>query len=382
MTITNTSMNIHCPIGKTGYGITSWNIVKQLYLMDVDVTLFPVGNNMELNGEEEKPIVEKMLNKTGSYDPAAPFLKIWHQHDLALRVGYADYYSYPFFELDTFNEREKHHMNCCDHMFTSCDWAKQVLLDNDINIPITIAPLGVDMNIFKTPAKIRLDTGKYIFGHIGKWEKRKSHDFLLKAFESAFDANDDVELWLLPHNSFLNDQELETWIDLVRNNKLKDKIKVYNRLPTQYHLAEFIFNIDCGVFLSRAEGWNNEILECMAMDKPIIATYYSAHTEYCNEKNSYLVHVEDKEPANDGKWFFGNGHWAKLGDNELAQTVEYMRYAYNNKISSNPEGVISAKKYDWNNTARIILDTINKKAKKEYIMEKKQKRKKLQNRSK
>lgn len=380
--MTKISVNINAPIGKTGYGITSWNIIKQLYLMDVDISLFPIGSNMELNGEEEKPIVQKMINRIVDFDPSAPFLKIWHQNDLAMRVGYGDYYAFPFFELDTFNQREKHHMNCCDHLFMSCSWARDIVLQNDIDVPITIAPLGVDTNIFKVPNKIRLDSGKYIFGHIGKWEKRKSQDFLLKAFETAFDANDNVELWLLPHNPFLTDDELEPWLNLVRNNKLRDKIKVYNRLPTQYHLADFIFNIDCGVFLSRAEGWNNEILECMAMNKPIIATYYSAHTEYCNDKNSYNIHIEDKEPAEDGKWFFGNGNWAKLGDNELSQTVDYMRYVYKNNISSNPEGIISAQKYNWQNTSKIIHDTIVAKINKNQIDQKKTRRKKLQNRSK
>lgn len=352
-------ININCPIGKTGYGITSLNIIKQLYLLGADISLFPIGNNMELNGEEEKPIIQKMLSGMDTFSKNSPCLKIWHQHDLALRIGSGKYFCYPFFELDTLNNRERHHINTCDHIFTSSSWAKNILLNNNISIPITIAPLGVDTNIFRTPNKIKLDTGSYVFGHIGKWEKRKSQDFLLKAFELAFEVNDNVELWLLPHNMFLSKEEEEKWLSLVRNNKLKDKIKIYNRLPTQYQLADFIYNIDCGVFLSRAEGWNNEILEFMAMNKPIIATNYSAHTEYCTENNSYLVHVEDQEIAEDGKWFFGNGKWAKLGDNELAQTIDYMRYLYNNKITSNLNGINSAKKYSWKNTAEIILNTIS-----------------------
>jgi len=369
-------INVNCPIGKTGYGITSLNIIKQLHLLGADLTLFPIGNNMELNGEEEKPIINKMVSGMDSFDPSAPFLKIWHQHDLALRVGHGEYFTYPFFELDTLNKKEKHHINCCDHIFTSCAWAKDVLLKNDISIPITIAPLAVDTNIFNIPKKIRLDNNNYVFGHVGKWEKRKSQDILLKAFELAFDINDNVELWLLPHNPFLNKQEEEVWLDLVRNNKLKDKIKVFNRLATQYQLADFIFNIDCGVFLSRAEGWNNEILEFMAMNKPIIATNYSAHTEYCTDNNSYMVHVEDTELAEDGKWFFGTGKWAKLGDSEISQTVEYMRYVYKNKIISNTDGVKTAEKYSWKNTAQIILNTISSSFVKSEIEEKRKKRRK------
>lgn len=351
-------ININCPIGKTGYGITSWNICKQFYLLGAEVALFPIGSSMELNGEEEKPLVQTMLQRIENFDKNAPCLKIWHQYDLASRIGCGDYYSFPFFELDTFNQREVHHMNSCDHMFTTCDWAKRILRSNDVDIPITIAPLGVDTNIFKPPTKIKIDSGKYIFGHVGKWEVRKSQDFLLKAFELAFDVNDNVELWLLPHNPFLNEQEQSVWLNMVANNKLKDKIKVYNRLPTQYHLADFIFNVDCGVFLSRAEGWNNEILEFMAMNKPVIATNYSAHTEYCNDKNSFLVDVEDIEIANDGKWFHGTGKWAKLADNELDQTVNYMRHVYNNNILTNQSGLEISQKYSWTNTTKIIHETL------------------------
>lgn len=354
----NYKININSPVGKTGYGITSWNIAKQLHLLGIDVSLFPIGNSVELNGRDDQVIAEKMLDRINDFEIKSPFLKIWHQNDLAFRIGVGDYYSFPFFELDTFNKREIHHMNSCDYMFATCKWAKSILRNNDIDIPIAIAPLGVDASIFHVPNKIRVDSGKYIFGHIGKWEKRKSQDFLLKAFELAFDINDNVELWLVPHNPFLNEQETNYWLQLASENKLRDKIKIYGRLPTQYHLADLIFNMDCGVFLSRAEGWNNEILEFMAMNKPIIATNYSAHTEYCSENNSYLVHVDDTEIANDGKWFFGNGKWAKLAENELDQTVNYMKYVYHNNITTNPNGVTTSNRYSWKNTATIIHETL------------------------
>jgi hypothetical protein len=98
----------------------------------------------------------------------------------------------------------------------------------------------------------------------------------------------------------------------------------------------------------------------MAMNKPVIATNYSAHTEYCTNKNCYLVNIDDLEPANDGKWFNGSGNWAKLGQNQLEQTIEHMRYVYNNRVDSNPEGVSTAEKYSWINTANIIQQTLTR----------------------
>ena len=57
---------------------------------------------------------------------------------------------------------------------------------------------------------------------------------------------------------------------------------------------------DCGVFLSRAEGWNLGLLEMMAMGKPVITTNYSGHTEFATPANALLVEVPEVEPAKDG----------------------------------------------------------------------------------
>lgn len=354
------NLNINCPIGGTGYGITSYNIVRGLHNLNTNISLFPIGSNLECNNEEDSVLLRNLYKNNETFDYDAPCLKIWHQHDLASRIGKGHYYSFPFFEIDKLTNKEKHNLNYCDYIFVASEWAKQVLLQNNIHKPIYVAPLGVDTNIFKIPPKIRVKNNNYIFFHIGKWEKRKSQDFLIECFNRAFINEDDVELWLLPHNPFLNKDEESHWLDLVKNSPLKDKIKIYHRLPTQYHLAEFIFYGDCGVFLSRAEGWNNEIPECMALDKPIIATNYSAHTEYCNSLNSYLVNIDELEEANDGKWFFGEGKWAKLAQNQMDQTIEHMRYVYHNNIASNPNGMETAQKYSWNNTCSIIDSTLTR----------------------
>lgn len=353
-------LNINCPINGTGYGITSSNITKELYKRNIDISLFPIGQNMEVNSDQDKKLFQELINKSNNFEYNAPCLKIWHQYDLASKVGNGKYYVFPFFEVDKLTDREKHHINYSDCVFTASKWGKKILQDNGIHKNIFVSPLGVDHNIFNIPVKIRVQEPIYRFFHIGKWEHRKSHDFLIHAFNQAFDINDKVELWMLPHNPFLNEQENNYWFNMVGQSKLKDKIKVFGRLNTQYDLASFIFRCDCGVFLSRAEGWNNEIVESMAMDKPIIATNYSAHTEYLTSDNSYMVNIDETEPANDGKWFKGFGNWAKLGQNQLDQTIEYMRYVYKNNINSNPEGIKTAKFYDWSRTAQIIDETMEK----------------------
>jgi|688.fasta_scaffold33682_9 glycosyltransferase involved in cell wall biosynthesis len=355
------NININCPINGTGYGITSLNITKALYASGINLSLFPIGNNIECNNAEDHDLIKKLLENNSTFNYSAPCLKIWHQYDLASRIGNGHYYTFPFFEIDKLTPREIHHLNYSDSIFSASSWGKTVLQNNGVTKPIYVAPLGVDMSIFNIPEnKILIEHDKYRFFHIGKWEHRKSQDILLKAFDSAFDINDNVELYLLPFNPFLNEAENNYWFNLVENCKLKDKIKIFGRLQTQYQVAEFINLCDCGVFVSRAEGWNNEILESMALNKPAIVTNYSAHTEYCTNDNSYLIDIDDTEPANDGKWFNGFGKWAKIGDKQIEQIIHYMKYVYSNRIDSNPNGVLTAKKYSWDNTSNVIQSTLLK----------------------
>jgi glycosyltransferase involved in cell wall biosynthesis len=349
------NINLNCPIGATGYGMVGLNILKSLSQLGTDISLFPIGNNIELNHDSEKSLFEQCLSRANFFDYNAPCLKIWHQFDLASKIGNGKYYAFPFFEINRLNDKEKHHLNYVSKIFVASHWAKQILIENGINKQIDVVPLGVDTNIFRTPPKIKLLNNNYVFFHIGKWEIRKGHDFLLKAFDAAFDINDNVELRLLPHNPFLNEQETQQWFSLVQNCKLKDKIKIFGRLQTQFHLAEFISDGDCGVFPSRAEGWNHELLESMALNKPVIATNYSAHTEYINNNNCFMINVDELEPANDNKWFNGFGNWAKLGQNQFDQLVYYMKHVYNNNIRSNQNGVLTANTLNWTNTAKNIL---------------------------
>lgn len=347
------NINMVCPIGYTGYGITSLNILKGLSER-CNVTLFHIGNNknISLNSQIEYDLVKSCMMGQQFYDNRAPILKIWHPHDLSMRPGKGKYCVLPFFELDTLSPIEVHQLNQTDLVFTASHWGKTILENNGVITNVVVAPLGVDTDIF-SPQEIK-PHNNYVFLHIGKWEKRKGQDVVIDCFNNAFSPEDSVELWLVPHNPFLTEDETDTWVKIVKNSHISDKIKIFPRLGTQYDLSKLINRADCGVFVSRAEGWNNEILETMAMNKPIIATNYSAHTEYCTPKNSMLVEITSLEKAYDNKWFNGEGSWANIGQTEKESIVEYMRTVYKNDIRSNPNGLETAKQFSWKNTVEII----------------------------
>jgi glycosyltransferase involved in cell wall biosynthesis len=345
------NLNFSGPINHTGYGISSFSILKKLSKKH-NITYFPKGNP-SVDSQEEYDFVTSLISKQNSFDINAPFLKIWHQFDLVDRIGRGTYYAYPFFELDTFNEREKKHLSVPDEIFVSSNWAKEVIKNNGINSTVSIVPLGVNREIFNENVTNARNDGKYVFLTIGKWEVRKSHDILPELFKKAFGNSKDVELWILAAehtSSYSSSEEIMKWKALYNS----PNIRVIPGVETQNDVANLIAHSDCGLYISRAEGWNLELLETMSMNKPVIATNYSAHTEFCNDQNSYMVEINEVEPAFDAKAFTGQGSWAKIGQQQKDQTIEHMRCVYENNIRVNPEGIKMAKKLSWENSADII----------------------------
>jgi glycosyltransferase involved in cell wall biosynthesis len=225
---------------------------------------------------------------------------------------------------------------------------------------VFVAPLGVDRTIFKESVSSRPET---IFFNCGKWEVRKGHDVLVEAFNQAFTPDDNVELWMMCHNPFYTDEENQHWENLYKGSVLGDKIRIIPRQRTQQDVYNIMRQIDCGVFPSRAEGWNLELLELMSCGKHVIATNYSGHTEFCTKENSMLIHTDEKEDATDNKWFFGQGQWAKVGDKQIKQIALYMgaihRAKQSNRLFVNNECINTAKKFSWDNTAKEIINAIS-----------------------
>ena len=343
-------INLQAPINQLGYGVAGLNILKALQ-DKAEVSLFPIGQPQVTN-QEDATAVRKGMEVANTFDHKAPCLKIWHQNQMAERVGSGKFFGFPIFELDTFNSLEKHHLNSCDELIVCSEWAWDVANKQTDHFPnfIHVVPLGVDAKLFP-PAPVRQgDTT--IFFNCGKWEIRKGHDILIKAFEKVLGHGEAAELWMMCSNPFNSPEEDARWNQLYNH----PKVKLIPRAETQAEVYNIMSQVDCGVFPSRGEGWNLELLEMMSAGKHVVTTNYSAHTEFCTKENSGLVTISDVEPAFDGKWFFGQGNWAKITEHvEFDLSMKMMKYILDKKGTLNEAGIETAKKFSWENTANQIL---------------------------
>lgn len=349
-------ININCPVNQLSYGIVGLNILKSLSQLGENVSLFPIGK-VTVTSNEDEALVKQCLNNAEGYDSHAPSIRLYHQFDLASHVGMPRI-GFPIFELDNFNSLEKHHIQSQDMVFVPSKWGQEVI-KRTCNVNATVIPLGVDTEIFNPSLYKKQRSNNYIFLQTGKWEVRKGFDVLHKVFNDTFNMKDKVELWLMPHNIFLKPHEVTKWEQLYLNSIMgkANRIKILPRVQTQKEVAEIMSQVDCGISLSRGEGFNLPSLELLSMGKNLITTNYSGHSQFCNHENSYLVEIDELEIAHDGKWFFGQGQWAKLGEKQLKQASKYMRECYDDK-KTNEEGIKTSARFSWSSTAKKILKAI------------------------
>lgn len=350
-------LNLFAPISTLGYGVVGLNILKGL-VHNHDIALSLIGNAD--TSKEDTHIVQSAIDKMQLFDQFvdAPCLKVWHEFALAERVGSGPYFAFPFFEINRLDDMRVNHLSSVDHIIVASKWAKDIIENANVTTPISVVPLGVNRSIFTH--NLQQIGNKCIFLNCGKWEKRKGHDVLLDMFQSAFPDEVDVALHMMPSNPFLPDKVRNEW---ERYYDSDPRVKIFKHVPSHKEVAQIMSESNCGIFPSRAEGWNLEILEMMSMGKHIITTNYSAHTQYCTDKNSSLIEIEKLETAEDGLFFDGSsGEWANLEGRSFDQGVQYLREFYEawklNPNLVNQEGIKTAEKLSWSNTAQQLEEII------------------------
>lgn len=375
-------INLTAPINQLGFGVVGLNALLALQQLGYEVALWTMGPPE--CPVEHQAAINRALAANQAYSPRAPSVRISQPLDFSHHVGRGLHVAITYFERDQLTAGEIHCLQNQDVVIASSSWMKELLARQIHGPKIAVACPGIDRQIFRPlqhPAVAPIQNGEdwdsmsatnpqrfaqsaatpTTFLVVGKWEFRKGHDVLPSLFQRAFTPHDNFKLVLMTVNPFLTQQQHSAWCQSFA--KLGSKVEIHHsRLPDQRALAQAMTQADCGVFLSRAEGWNLDAAEMLALGKHIIITNYSAHTEFVNGDNAWLVEIDELEPARDGIWFDGFGSWAKFGERQQLQAISHLRAVHQLKQSGrlgiNIAGQQSMLRFSWQAFANQIVEAI------------------------
>lgn len=226
--------------------------------------------------------------------------------------------------------------------------------------PIFIMPAGVDPDIFNpTVPAVPIDNA-FVFLSIFEWAERKAPEILLRAFNAEFKRREDVILFFKilvpPWASF----DVPAAVDDLHLSPTGGRviIDLGTYLPAR-ELGSLYRSADCFVLPTRGEGWGLPIYEAMACGLPVIATNWSAPSEYLSDQIAYPLRITRLVTAMDGKYPYCGYQWAEPDQEHLRHL---MRHVYEHQAEAREKGrrasefVLSS--LTWQHAAARIMDRL------------------------
>jgi glycosyltransferase involved in cell wall biosynthesis len=185
-------------------------------------------------------------------------------------------------------------------------------------------------------------------------EDRGGIQYVIKAYLEEFTKDDNVELRIKINPAYGVPNLLLMFPELKKPGHPQITY-IFENIPYD-KLVEFYNSGDVLVAPSRSEAFGIPMIEAMACGKPVITSNFGGQTDFCNDKNSWLIDGELTEvtwevPYEGINWLTPN----------IQKLKKCMRMAYINRELTSGKGheaFKTAKEYTWNNTAQKIKELI------------------------
>jgi glycosyltransferase involved in cell wall biosynthesis len=149
---------------------------------------------------------------------------------------------------------------------------------------------------------------------------------VIKAFQMAFQANEDVRLFIKASKFSLNNPDS---MALVEAAKIDARIALKEGHLNTFEYEEFIDAMHVLISLHRTEGFGRVIGEALIMNKLVISSRYGGVMDYLSETNAILVDgVLGEITENEyfcwkgNKWFYP----------DMQDAVDKIKFSYSNYL--------------------------------------------------
>ena len=177
----------HLPINSVSFGQASLAIFREAFRRGLEPYVFPVGE-VDLSAQKDdkdfnawlKTCLEKAVK---SHDRKTPIFKLWHLN------GSLESYSekqvlLTYYELDAPTEYELNIAKNNSKILFSSQYSCDIFSNNGVQSEFI--PLGFDTHNFYPTNKKYFQDKRITFNLVGKFEKRKHHQRILKLWADKY----------------------------------------------------------------------------------------------------------------------------------------------------------------------------------------------------
>jgi glycosyltransferase involved in cell wall biosynthesis len=226
-------------------------------------------------------------------------------------------------------------LNRSDIVFTDSEYSKkQILKYFDMKIEPVVLYLGPTINLLQEKnINIRLPKSSY-FMYVGGYVPRKNIKRILQAILELYRTkNFENKLLIFGKYQFI-DTETESLLKECIECNIVEQLGYVSDADLGYYYKHSMGLL----YLSKYEGFGLPPLEAMSLGCPVITTKYSSLPEVCGDAVVYV------EPDN---------------ISEVSHAIYSLASNKELQIKLKIDGIIQAKKFSWEKSAKLFLEKIN-----------------------
>lgn len=354
---------VQVPINDTSIGNVSIAFLRELYELDINISLFPVSDlvNIDVYDDLDQGFINWMNNsfenRFKSLKRDTPSLQVWHINGSEKRISNNNFL-YTFHETDKPTLSERNICNIHKKVIFSSKFSKDLFSSIGVKNCESV-PLGLD-KCFNIKEKKFGNHVKH-FGLMGKFEKRKNTSLILEAWAEKFGNNPDFQLSCAVINRFIDSGKLNQLIGTALKGKTYSNINFLPFLPKNSDVNTLINSIDIDLTgLSGGEGWNIPAFTSTCLGKWSCVTNCTSHKDWANESNCILIEPEGTFNSDDGIFFKEGAEFNQGNFNSISK--ESINNAFDTAIEksrkTNDLGMKLIDKFNYKKSIESILDII------------------------
>jgi len=359
------TFSVQLPLNSLSFGQVSFNLLYEFFKMGLNPNIFKASDHqIDFSAYDfEQDFIDWIIKNHNEsllrHSRKDPIIRLWHIND-SLRSYSDKQILLTFHETDQLTNVESNILKNSTVCVTS-KYTQSVFSDNKIQS--SIVPLGFDSRHFKVTNKTYFNDDRITFNLCGKFEKRKHHEKIIRAWIKKFGKDKRYSLQCAIHNLFYQDpNELKLIYNTILEGKPVFNVSFLSHMPKNSIYNDFLNSSDIVLGMSGAEGWGLPEFQSVALGKHAVILNATSYKEWANKDNAVLIEPSGKIEVYDGKFFskgapFNQGNIFDFNEDEfIAGCEKAIERVKSDRV--NHEGLKIKDQFKYSDTATKLLSLI------------------------
>lgn len=300
------SLSFNLPINTVSFGQISTLILRELFSLNKNINLLPIGNpdlstQSDITPQFGEWLQNSINDSLANHSREDKIFKLWH-----LNGSFESYSNkqvlLSFYELD---QPTKIEVNTVKNNYKVL-FSSQETVDLYKNLGcknVEYIPLAFDKYNFNKIDKTYFIDDRIVFNLVGKLEKRKHHVKLIQLWANKFGNNKKYALQCCIFNPFMKPEDQNTIISQALQGKSYFNINFLPFMGQNKIYNDYLNSANIIIGMSGGEGWGLPEFHSLALGKHAVILDAHVYKDWANKDNAVLVQPSNKIEAYDNMFF-------------------------------------------------------------------------------